>query len=88
GLPAAGATDIWKALQEAMKGEGVDTIVLLSDGAPTAGPDGYRDPRAIRRAIRKQNRSRMIVFHVIAIGHRAPHFAAMARHSGGTYVER
>ncbi len=86
GLLAGGATNIWMALQGAMKDPDVDTIVLLSDGAPTAGK--VRQPAQIRKRIREQNRERMILFHMIAIGHTAPHFRDLARESGGTYVRK
>ena len=86
GLLAGGATNIWMALQGAMQDPDVDTIVLLSDGAPTAGK--VRDPAQIRKRSREQNRERMILFHTIAIGHTAPHFRDMARESGGSYVRK
>ena len=85
-LEAAGATNIWDALQAALADKDVDTIVLLTDGAPTAGK--VRTTAEIKKRFLKQNRKRMILLHVVSIGQQSPDLRDMARLSGGTYVER
>ncbi len=77
---------MWDGLQTAMSDKNVDTIVLLSDGSPTA--DKVQSTREIRDRITKQNRSRMVLIHVIAIGYDAPHLRQMAHASGGKYAKR
>ena len=86
GLVARGGTNMWDGLQTAMSDKNVDTIVLLSDGSPTAGK--VQSTRKIRDRITKQNRSRMVLIHVIAIGYDAPHLRQMAQASGGKYAKR
>ncbi len=85
-VKAGGATNIWDALEFALKDKTVDTIVLLTDGAPTAGD--IRDVTKIRDEFLKLNRERMVLLHVVAIGVDSPALAAAARLSGGSYVKR
>ncbi|MEM8885683.1 MAG: VWA domain-containing protein [Planctomycetota bacterium] len=86
GVEAAGATNIWDALALALKDKDVDTVVLLSDGAPTAGK--IRSTAEIAVEFSKQNRERMVLLHVVSIDRASPNLRAMARLTGGSYVER
>ncbi|MHC4338890.1 MAG: VWA domain-containing protein [Planctomycetota bacterium] len=85
-LNAAGMTNLWDALQIAMRDKEVDTIMILSDGHPTAGK--VKDTREIRTWFYKANRGRMILLNVILIGLASPDLKAMAQISGGKYRER
>jgi HEAT repeat protein len=86
GIAAEGATNIWDALLLALTDKHVDTVVLLSDGAPTAGK--LRSTAEIAKAFTKQNRARMVLLHVVSIGKASPNLRAMARLSGGSYVQK
>ena len=86
GLAASGGTNMWGGLQAAMHDKNIDTLVLLSDGSPTVGK--VQSTREIRDRITKQNRSRMVMIHVIAIGYDSPHLRQMAHASGGKYAKR
>jgi Mg-chelatase subunit ChlD len=86
GLDARGGTNMWDGLQTAMRDKNIDTLVLLSDGSPTAGK--IQSTKQIRDLITKQNRSRMVMIHVIAIGYDSPHLRQMAHASGGKYAKR
>ena len=81
-LQAGGSTGLWNALKAALKDKHVDTLVILSDGAPNT------DINIIRRWFLQQNRERMILLHAIALGHQSRSLKAMALLSGGTYRER
>ncbi|MDH3591182.1 MAG: VWA domain-containing protein, partial [Planctomycetota bacterium] len=85
-MGASGATNLWDALKRAMNDKDVDTIVLLSDGAPTAGK--IQNSKKIAQTFFKLNRDRMVLLHVVAIGQVAPYLESMAKLSGGSYVER
>jgi HEAT repeat protein len=86
GLRAGGATNLWDALQLGIGDRDVDTLVLLSDGEPTTG--AVTDPSRIREWFGEQNRRRMILLHVVALGHSAPYLRTMALESGGVYRQR
>jgi len=81
-----GGSNLWGALEAALKDPAVDTVVILTDGLPNTG----RVPHVseIRRRFERRNRARMVVLHVICIGMRSSDLRAMARASGGRYVER
>ncbi len=81
-----GATNIYGALEKAFQDKEVDTIYLLSDGAPTAGK--VLDPRAIAKAVRAWNLTRRIVIHTISLGTPSPLLRELARESGGQYVRQ
>ena len=86
GLSADGATNIWDALRAGLADKNVDTVVLLTDGMPTAGK--VRNINEIRKRFLKENRARMVLLHVVSIGQSSPQLREMARLSGGNYVER
>ncbi len=85
-LKAVGATNLWDALEMALKDKTVDTIVMLSDGAPTAGK--LKNLKKIAQTFVKINRERMVTLHVVAIGQSSPFLSYMAKLSGGNYVEK
>ena len=88
-LDANGATNIWDALQIAVGDRNVDTVVLLTDGMPTAAQDPrMRNINAIASRFLDENRERMVLLHVVSIGQSSPQLRAMARLSGGTYTEK
>ncbi|MHC4247735.1 MAG: HEAT repeat domain-containing protein [Planctomycetota bacterium] len=81
---AAGGTNIFDAVMLALKDPLVDTIFLLSDGAPTSG--SVTEPDAIRAAVLKAN-TRGVVIHCIGIGfHDREFMAGLARDNNGKYV--
>ncbi len=64
----------------------VDTVILLSDGRPSAGHT--TDPDQIRAAVVKWNRTRRIAVHTVAFGKDADvkFMSGLATDSGGTHV--
>ncbi|NUN53853.1 MAG: VWA domain-containing protein, partial [Planctomycetaceae bacterium] len=107
-MEAAGGTWTYGALQEAFRVGGmgvvdrnydptVDTIYLISDGAPTdqdMDKPQLQDPRIILDAVREWNRLGKVVLHAIAIDPRTGggQFIAfmkeLAKQNGGEYVQR
>jgi hypothetical protein len=104
-MPATGSTYIDGALQMAFKMAGmgtydrayptvsVDTIFLLSDGAPT--DNGYpdvkdMDPKVILEHVREWNSQKRVVIHCIGIDnvvHGIQFMKDLARENGGRYVD-
>jgi hypothetical protein len=83
-------TNIYDTLSEAIRDERVDTIFLLSDGAPTRGK--FTDPAAILREIRVQNATRNVTINTIAVGsdlgaEMVDFMKRLAAENGGTAVE-
>lgn len=66
GLAVAGATNIYDALERAMDTEEVETIYLLTDGAPSAGK--FTDVETILQRIRTRNQFLRIKINTIDIG--------------------
>lgn len=64
----------------------MDTIYLLSDGAPGAGR--FVRPDEILREVEKLNAARQVANHTISIGMQSPLLAALAAQNGGTAVVR
>jgi len=105
-VQAAGATFTLGALREAFTvagvlsragttgsgGPKVDTIVLLSDGAPTDSKiqnAKLMDPDLILNAVRDWNKTAGIVIHTIAVDVDDNYFLrSLALQSGGKFVER
>jgi hypothetical protein len=96
-LRPSGATFTLGALREAFalaakEGAEVDTIFLLSDGAPTDDslPEAkVMDPGIILDAVRVWNRHGGIVIHTIAIDLPDTYFLkTLAAENGGVFVER
>jgi uncharacterized protein YegL len=104
-IPAVGSTYIDGALQMAFKmagmgaydraypGVGVDTIFLLSDGAPTDNsyPEvKLMEPKEILDHVREWNSQKRVVIHCIGIDNVVQGITFMkdlARENGGTYVD-
>jgi Mg-chelatase subunit ChlD/HEAT repeat protein len=84
-LKADGATALWDALEYAFVDPDLDTLVILSDGEPTAG--SIFDPAVIRQEVRRWNENRGVVIHCVAIGTTLDLLEHLARDSGGTYVK-
>jgi uncharacterized protein with von Willebrand factor type A (vWA) domain len=83
-LQPRGGTNIHDALWEAFQDPGVDTIYLLSDGAPSAGK--ITDPDGIAREVARWNQSRRIRIHTISLGSKSDLMVRLARESGGQHV--
>lgn len=83
-LRAGGGTNIYDALDAAFDDERVDTIYLMSDGAPSAGE--ITDVTTLREEIERINSVRGVVIHCIAVGQDHPLLRALAEDSGGQYV--
>lgn len=83
-LRAGGGTNVHDSLELAFADEEVDTIYLVSDGAPSAG--AITNIQRLADEVRRWNRSRRIVIHTVAIGHESPLLERLATESGGTYI--
>jgi Mg-chelatase subunit ChlD len=83
-LAIGGATNVHDALRAAVLEPLVDTIYLLTDGAPSAGP--IRDPTDLRAAVAEWNRTRRIRIHTIALGTDSAMLRGIAADAGGKYV--
>lgn len=83
-LGAGGGTNLFGAMVRAMDDPHVDTIVLLSDGEPTAGR--LVDPGAIRAEIARRNQGRDIIIHTVSLGARLRTLEWLAEDSGGRHV--
>ncbi len=81
-----GGTNLYDALELALLEEDVDTIFLLSDGAPGVGRYVAKDD--ILRAVRRLNQTRRICIHAIAVGMSAPLMKELAEENGGEYIRR
>ncbi|MCA8961203.1 MAG: HEAT repeat domain-containing protein [Planctomycetes bacterium] len=66
GLSAGGGTNIYDSLEFVLQAGEVDTVFLLSDGAPSAGK--YTDTRRILEEIERLNATSQVTIHTIAIG--------------------
>jgi uncharacterized protein YegL len=82
--------DVGKGKARAPDGTGdakLDTVLLLSDGKPTAGR--YVDPDQIRAAVKDLNKLRGIAIHSIAFGKDADDkfMEGRAKDAGGTFLK-
>ena len=84
-LREAGGTNIYDSLSAAFEDERVDTIYLLSDGAPSAGE--LTDVMALRAEVERWNSTRGILIHAIAVGQDHPLLKGLAGDSGGRCVK-
>lgn len=80
---AKGPTNVHDALETAFIDRDIDTIFLLTDGRPSAGP--VVAPTALAEEVARWNVSRSIVIHTIAIGEKSPFLARLAKDSGGEH---
>lgn|GEM_PF-6644010 len=83
-LAASGGTNIYAAMQLAFQDPDVDTIMLLSDGAPSVGE--ILDTGTIAEHVSVWNAHRGVTIHVVCIGLDQPDLRRMAEESGGSYT--
>ncbi len=81
-----GGTNLYDGLELALRMPDVDTIFLLSDGAPGAGK--YVATPDILRAVRRENQTRRIAIHCVSIGMDSDLMKKIARENGGRYARR
>ncbi|MHC4340902.1 MAG: HEAT repeat domain-containing protein [Planctomycetota bacterium] len=81
-----GGTNLFDALELALKNEGVDTIFLLSDGMPGSGK--YVNTPDIVREVRKINELRRITIHCVSIGRNSSLLRLLADQNGGRFTQR
>ena len=81
-----GETNLFGGLWRAFADETVDTIFVLSDGAPNEGT--YTHPEAILREIRGLNATRRVAIHAVSIGRDSDLLKRLAEESDGTYARR
>ena len=81
-----GPTNLYGGLERAFADPDVDTIYLLSDGSPTAGP--ILDPALLAAEVRKWNRFRRLAIHGVSIGASSALLESLAEDSGGKFVKR
>ncbi len=79
-----GGTNIYDALAAAFDDERVDTIFLMSDGAPSAGE--ITDVRELQEEVERWNSVRGVVIHCIAVGQDHPLLRGLADATGGKYT--
>ncbi|MFT7678172.1 MAG: hypothetical protein ACI8QC_002158 [Planctomycetota bacterium] len=80
-----GGTNTFGGLMAAFDDEQVDTIYLLSDGAPSQGK--LVSAEGIREHFRLLNRVRRVRIHCISVGQASALMRGLAEDSGGEYVE-
>lgn len=80
---AEGYTAVYDALARAFEDERIDTIYLLTDGAPYRG--SIDDPGEIRAAVRRWNSARHVRVHTVSIGTESGLLRDLARDTGGEY---
>ena len=84
-----GSTNFFDALEQAMNMNEADSIVMLSDGAPSAG--AYIFFSRIRHQVRALNRMRKVAVSAIALETTADanrFLSELAKDTGGEFVER
>jgi hypothetical protein len=97
GLRPNGPTNLYDALQTALGfggrglydkyyGAGFDTLYVITDGAPTAGP--VTDKLEIRKRVREANQLRKIAIHCITFGEKndTSFLGPMAEENGGRHI--
>lgn len=83
---ASGQTMLFEPLEAALLDPEVDTIYLLSDGAPSRGR--ITTGAGILAEVERLNRTRRIAIHTISIGNRSDLMIELARRNGGLTVQR
>ncbi|MBL8840184.1 MAG: HEAT repeat domain-containing protein [Planctomycetes bacterium] len=83
---ADGSTNLHEALLAALDDPDVDTVYVLSDGAPTVGR--VTDPALLRAEVRHRNVGGRVRLNAISIGGQSPLLRHLAEDSGGSYVDR
>ena len=85
-LEPGNGTNLYDALELALKMDDIDAIYLLSDGRPNGGR--YRRTQDILREVKKINRRRRVSIHGISLGAESPLLKQLAAANGGEYVRR
>ena len=85
-LRPMGGTNLYDGLELALLMEDVDTIFVLSDGAPGAGK--YTTTKDILAAVERLNQTRRVLIHSIAVGMNSELLRKLAQENGGQYVQR
>ncbi|MGE0708391.1 MAG: HEAT repeat domain-containing protein [Planctomycetota bacterium] len=83
---SAGLTCLYDALEAALQDPDVDTIYLLSDGAPSRGK--YTNGNEIIREVQRLNATRRTVIHTISLGGMSPLLRELAKQTGGQFLVR
>jgi uncharacterized protein YegL len=83
-LTAGTATNVHDGLLLAFRDPEVDTIYLLTDGQPSAGP--IVDPVALAAAVVNWNLSRSVRIHTVSVGTKSNLLEQLAADSGGENV--
>lgn len=83
GLGANGGTNLYDALALAFEDPLVDTIIVLSDGQPSAGT--VIDPVLIREDVKRWNTVRKLKIHTVSIGTDFDVLKWLAQDSGGEH---
>jgi hypothetical protein len=81
-----GGTNVFDALEEAILTDGVDKILLLSDGEPTEGR--FIAEEDILREVRKLNATKRIAIDTISLGGESRLLRTLAEENEGTYISR
>lgn len=81
-----GGTNLFDGLEFALKQKGVDRILLLSDGQPSAGR--FMATEDILREVRQMNRANRIAIDCVALGMESPLLRRLAEQNEGRYIER
>jgi hypothetical protein len=79
-LSPMGSTNLFDALKEAFQDPHVDTLYVLSDGAPNTNPDG------ILRWVCEKNKRRFLIIHTISVGYLSPFMKQLAEENKGRAV--
>jgi HEAT repeat protein len=81
-----GGTDLFDGLEKALLQDGVDRIMLLSDGAPGGGR--FVTTPDILREVRRLNQTKRIAIDCVSLGMRSDLLRRLAEENGGRYIER
>ncbi len=82
-LRADGGTNLFGGVVEVLKANELDTIVVLSDGAPTLGT--FTRPADLERVLGALCRQRGVRLHAIAVGAQQNLLQRLAEATGGEY---
>ncbi len=84
-LLLASGTGTYAAMREAFKDPDVDTIFVMSDGAPSVGE--IIDPVIIREHVKQWNEHRGVTINTISVGGKYEILQWLADDSGGTAIK-
>ncbi len=85
-MKPTGGTNLYDGVELALLMDDVDTIFVLSDGAPGSGK--FVTTPDILRGVRRLNQSRRIAIHCVSIGRDSDLLERLAAANGGKYVRR